>query len=151
MKQKFFYRAKDINGKVHEGTIEATKVTTAVNLLKQRHLYITKLKPETTSFSITRKVPTRDLATFSRQLATLLSAGVPILSALNVLKSQSISKQLQKSIGIVSNRINSGYSMASAMKQLPSIFPNIVISMVQAGEQGGRLDDILHDLADYFS
>jgi type IV pilus assembly protein PilC len=149
MKQSFCYRAKDINGNVRVGTIMADNITTAANQLKQQQLYITKIKPERVLFSVTRKVPTRDLAAFSRQLATLLSAGVPIISALDGLRFQLISKQLQSAISLVSDSINGGQSIATSMRQLPNVFPNIVISTVEAGESGGHLDIILNDLADY--
>ncbi|MEG6615867.1 type II secretion system F family protein [Peptococcaceae bacterium 1198_IL3148] len=149
MKRTFIYRAKDINGNVHEGTIEADKMTTAVSQLRQQQLYITKLKTVTRGMSPAGKVSTGELAAFCRQLATLLQAGVPIISALNVLESQLISKPLQRGISTVRDSISNGQPMATAMKHLPDIFPNIVVSMVQAGEHSGRLDNVLYNLADY--
>lgn len=159
--QLFSYRVKDINGNVQEGTIEAEEIMAAASKLRQHNLYITKLEPKgicvkaapnnlVKSYSFRRKVKTQDLAIFCRQLSILLNAGVPILNALNLLSVQITNKQFNAAVIGVAEKLKTGYTLAGSLKCYPNVFPNIFISMVQAGEQSGALHNTLMSTADYF-
>jgi type IV pilus assembly protein PilC len=94
-------------------------------------------------------VKKRSLITFSRQLATLLESGVPVLRSLELLEEQSTSKPLSAAIRGVSREIRGGTSFAEAIRMYPAIFPTLYPRMVELGERTGRLEQMLNQLADY--
>lgn len=165
MSKRFNYRAKDIQGRVKEGVIEAEEMNTAAGLLRQQNLYIVKLEPSSDKnnkitlnnwhkfikqIDLGPGVTARDLAVFCRQLATMIEAGVPILKALHLLSTQTENKKLKKSIQGVGARLTTGQTLVQSLEYYPQIFPSIFIGMVRVGEEGGRLDQVLVRLAAYF-
>jgi type IV pilus assembly protein PilC len=100
--------------------------------------FIERIKPA--------KVKTESLVIFTRQLATMVGAGVPLLRALNSLK-ESKDKVLEKAIGGVADDIQSGLNFADALSKHPEVFNEIYVNMVRAGETAGILDEILNRLA----
>ncbi|MBM7854502.1 type IV pilus assembly protein PilC [Desulfohalotomaculum tongense] len=161
MLQEFLYRARDVNGQEVTGIIRAEEIMAAANRLRKQNLYITKLEPawgdtknkyNNSGFfdRFNAKVRVKELAVFCRQLSTLLAAGVPVLSALNVLAGQTGNKYFQKALAEVINKLQSGHDMAEALKSFPSVFPAIFISMVEVGEMNGEMDRTFALLAGYF-
>src|SRR5262249_38479636 len=94
-------------------------------------------------------VASKDLVIFSRQLATLVSAGVPIVQGLNILTEQIASPAFRQIIGAARTDIESGIAIADAMRKHPKAFSELYVSMIKAGETGGVLDAILERLSSY--
>lgn len=150
----FSYTVKTANGATQTGTITAHDRQSAIDSLKQKGFHPLVVKPATASgMSMEIKLPgagavkPKDIVVFTRQFATMISAGVPILRALNTLKEQSESQGLQKAIEQISNDVQGGASLSDALAKHPDIFSETYVNMVRAGEAGGILDQILGRLA----
>jgi len=92
-------------------------------------------------------VTSRDLIVFNRQLATLVSAGVPIMQCLTTLEKQTVNQRLKKTIAMLQRDLEAGVSFSGALAKHPAIFSKMYVNMIQAGETAGILDDILNRLA----
>jgi type IV pilus assembly protein PilC len=157
MAKKFTYAAKDNTGKDTAGTIDANTRDEAVTKLKQQGLNPSTVEQQLqrslfASFGEpSRKCGTRDLALFTRQLATMLSAGIPMLEAFEILSEQT--KESNKGFGLglqeVADLVRGGTDISESMNRFPKIFPEIYVNMVKAGEASGQLDVILNRLADF--
>ncbi len=95
------------------------------------------------------KVKTKDLAIFCRQFAVIIEAGVPIVTAMDVLREQTSNKTMKECLDDIYESIQKGISLSSSMKQHPE-FPDLLVSMVEAGELSGQLDRIFVRMADHF-
>ena len=93
------------------------------------------------------KVTTKDLSLATRQLATMIDAGLPIVQCLDILTQQSESKLLRKTIGTVQKDVEAGCTLADALRKHPKIFDDLYVNMVEAGEAGGILNTILNRVA----
>ncbi len=149
---KFTYTAVGKEGKTVSGTLEArSRDAVAALLTKQgyRPLVIKDLKPTKgeIKFSFGNKVKSKDLVIFTRQLATMVNAGVPLVRSLNTLQSQTESKAFKEKLQYISKDVESGISLADSLAKHPDVFSSIYVNMVRAGEAGGILDDILKKLA----
>jgi general secretion pathway protein F len=95
------------------------------------------------------RVKPRDVAVFTRQLATLLHAGIPLAEAMGALSEQSDNKKLQLILAGIRQKVNEGGSLAEAMTEHPKVFPDLYTNMVRSGETAGNLDSVLSRLADF--
>lgn len=155
----FYYKVRDTLGTVQEGTIEANNEKEAVIALRDRGYFITTLTEEKTKglkkeislFSTQKsgKVNLKELALFSRAIATMLEAGVPLIAALESIGEQVSNKSFAHIIEELAGKIERGYSFSQAMSEYPKVFNRVIIGMVQSGEAGGNLDWTLGRLADY--
>src|SRR5438094_6071755 len=98
-------------------------------------------------FELGGGVTDKDLVIFTRQFATMINAGLPLIQALEILASQSENKQLRKAVGEVRIQVEGGATFADALKRHPKVFDDLYVNMVHAGEVGGLLDTILLRLA----
>ena len=115
-----------------------------VSIRKQRELPgLEKILPSL--FAVKK----RSLITFSRQLATLLESGVPVMRCLELLEEQATSKPLANAIHGIARDIRGGSTFANATRAYPAIFPTLYPRMVELGERTGRLEEMLNQLADY--
>lgn len=133
-----------------EGEIEAESETAAAHILTERGLHPldVKAKRETPFLSrFTSRVPTKHKVIFSRQLATLVNAGLPLVQSLNSVKNQTTNKQLKVVMGHIVTEVEAGTPLATAMSHHPRIFDNVYVSLVAAGETSGTLDKSLERLA----
>lgn len=154
---QFRYTARSNAGKMIEGVIEAPMQRAALDKLRgQRVTVMSVTEVKAAGGSLLDKIPlfkggvkSKDLVVFSRQLATLVSAGVPIVQGLNLLTEQIQSPVFKKIIGAVRSDIESGIAIADAMKKHPKAFSELYVSMIRAGETGGVLDSILERLSVY--
>ncbi len=147
---RFTYTAISSTGKTVKGVIEADDRSSAVGSLKKQQLkplVVNQSKGLNISFLNKKKVKTKDIAIFTRQLSTMISAGVPMNRAFYTLQEQADSKYFQKVIGEMAKLIEGGSSIGDTLRHYPNIFDDIYINMVIAGEAGGILDDILKRLA----
>jgi type IV pilus assembly protein PilC len=153
---QFKYTAKNTTGRLVEGTIEAPAQKNAADKLRsQRFVVMTLNEVKNEESSLARLNPfkkgvnSKDLVIFSRQLATLVSAGVPIVQGLNILTDQIASPVFKQVIQAIRTDIESGIAIADAMKKHPKAFSELYVSMIRAGETGGVLDSILERLSAY--
>ena len=149
---RYKYKAKKGPQEVKEGVIEAESNQAAILKLGEMGLYplsIDKEGKEKRRLIKTRKVNSRDLGLFTREFANLLESGLTPLRALNILTTQTESKILKNVIPFIYNDIKDGKSLAEAFSNYPRIFNNLYISMVNSGEVGGALEEVLKRLADF--
>ncbi len=150
---KFTYSAIDKSGKKITGSIEANGIEGARASLKSRGLRPLNVKAEggllgKSPFSArNKKVKLKELMIFTRQLSTMINAGVPLVRSLATLQQQTENPSFQKSIVSVTKDVEGGMSFADALERHPRVFSPIYVNMVRAGEAGGILDEILRKLA----
>lgn len=150
---KIRYTAKDFNGKSVKGMVEAGSVKSAVTLLKEQSLIpisVSEEKKGKTLDSINSmlgRVTDSDITTFTRQLSTMITAGLPLTDALNLLKAQS-APAFATIIGAVLSDVQSGVSLSVAMSKHPKVFGKVYIALVKAGEAAGVMEKVLSRLAD---
>ena len=147
----FVYSAQNKDGKVINGRIEASSREAAMELITNqgsRPLSLNEVKTKTDIMSFMKpRVKTKDLVIFTRQLSTMISAGVPLLKALTTLSKQTDNKTFQAILQQVSRDVQAGSPLGEAFSKHPDAFSDVFINMVKAGEAGGILDDILKRLA----
>jgi type IV pilus assembly protein PilC len=126
----------------------------AIAYLRKKRIIATYLrekpKPVGVSFKLpVRSVRTRDLVIFTRQFATMVNAGLPLVQCLDILAKQSENPQFRAVIGGVMHDVEAGSTLAESLGKRPNVFDSLFVNMVDAGEAGGILDDILIRLAGY--
>ncbi|MCR5383239.1 MAG: type II secretion system F family protein [Saccharofermentans sp.] len=152
----FRYQVIDANGKMSEGIIEASSIGEASRRLKADGKFIASLSLDKGG-SIwnmdigSPKLGTKDLVLISRQLASLLSAGITVVRSLDMLYQQLESKKAKKCIGEIYESVQSGRNLSEAFADQRGVIPNIMISMISAGEESGRLDEVMERLAEHFA
>ena len=146
---QFAYKAKESGGKVTEGVIEAADQKAAMARLRDQKLSVLEIKPGGAKKKVKGKVASKDIVIFSRQLSTLVNAGVPIVQGLSILGEQAESPAFQAVIAAIRTDIEAGLSIADAMKKHPAVFTELYVAMVRAGEVGGILDTILERLSGF--
>lgn len=153
---QFKYTARNTAGKTIEGVIEAPAQRSAVEKLRSQRFTVMAVNEVKAGendilvrLGLGGGVKSKDLVIFSRQLATLVSAGVPIVQGLNILIEQIQSPVFKKIINAVRTDIESGIAIADALKKHPRAFTELYVSMIRAGETGGVLDTILERLSNY--
>lgn len=151
---KFKYLARSIDGKVQSGTVESSGQRSAAALIKAQNLILISLDEDRGGFSIDalmnglRGVSSNDVVNFTRQLATMISAGLSLSDSLNILKEQIINAQFKTIIQSVQADVSGGNSFSNSLAMYPDIFDTTYVSLLTAGEASGNLDDILLRLAD---
>lgn len=150
----FNYQATQSDGKLMKGSVEATSREAAIEALAKKGLRPIVLKDKKEDGDLDGllakvfkpKVKTASLVIFTRQLATMVAAGVPLLRALTSLQ-ESKDKALKDAVGAVAQDVQSGLSLADALEKQPHVFNDVYVNMVRAGEAAGILDEILNRLA----
>lgn len=150
--KRFTYKAKDKSGQLVIGEVEASSPQVAAKLVRGRGLFVITITPVRESlFTLIRKFRERitlsDVATFTRQLATMVNAGLPITEALLILRSQS-KGSLQKVVAQILSDIEGGESLSTSLSRHPKVFNPTYIALVKSGEVGGVMDEVLVRLAD---
>lgn len=149
----FNYKAKDKNGKQLKGMIEALDEKQAASLLHEQGLLIITLTKKKESlldsleatFSV---VSDNDVVEFTRQISTMVNAGLPLTDALIILRDQTKNLQMAKIIDGLLNEVQGGSSLAAALSKYPSVFSPVYIALIKAGEAAGVLDKVTIRLAD---
>ncbi|HAZ07082.1 MAG TPA: pilus assembly protein PilC [Elusimicrobia bacterium] len=153
----FSYKAKTSAGLMMKGVIDADVQKSAVDKLRAQKLVVLEIAEKQADplgvikafFKSKGKVTSKDLVLFSRQLSTLVSAGVPIVQSLGILETQAENPAFKAVLSVVKSDIESGLSISDALRKHPDAFPELYTSMVKAGELGGILDTILERLTNY--
>lgn len=148
----FAYTARETaSGREIRNTIEAATEQAAIAALLNRNLLVVEIKEKITKRGRTRggKVALADLVVFTRQLATMIDAGIAIVQSLQALADQTANKVMRDTIRDVCTRVESGESFSEALTRHPKTFNRLYVAMVGAGEKGGLLSEILARLATY--
>ena len=150
--KRYNYKAKDKDGRVVSGEVEASSEQQAAKLVRDRGMVVISIKTVFENpLSIVRKLRERitlsDVATFTRQLATMVNAGLPITEALLILRSQS-KGSLQKIVAQILADVEGGESLSTAFSRHPKVFSPTFVALVKSGEVGGVMDEVLQRLAD---
>src|SRR5580700_2699281 len=145
----FSYTARALNGELKTATIDAATREDAVAQLRRQRLTVVKVddagdaKKKATGGGIKM----RDIVIFTRQFSTMINSGLPLVQALDILAKQSENKTLQEVTRAVVFDVESGHTVADALRKHPKAFSDLYVNMVAAGEAGGILDTILMRLA----
>ncbi|MEJ1929177.1 type II secretion system F family protein [Nostoc sp. NIES-2111] len=148
----FVARVRDTQGKTRSQRVVAESIAQARTNLRDQGLVVQDLK-QSINFDFEKfqnsfvKVTVKEKAVFSRQLATLVNAGVAIVRGLGVLGDQCTNKKMKQALLDISNDVQSGVNLSDAMRKHPDCFDGLYVSMIQAGEVGGVLDEVLNRLA----
>lgn len=152
----FEYTALDPAGKERKGILEGDTPRHIRQLLREQQLLpvvvsevAQKEARRQRSFSLRRRVSAADLALFTRQLATLVRAGLPLEESLLAVSQQTEKPRIQSIVLGVRAKVMEGHTLASGFAEFPRVFPEIYRATVAAGEQSGHLDNVLERLADY--
>jgi general secretion pathway protein F len=150
------YIAVDPSGKEHKGVLEGDTPRHVRQLLRERQLLPVDVaeiqsreRKAGAGFALRRGVSTLDLALLTRQLATLLRAGLPLEETLLAVSEQTEKARLKSIVLGVRAKVLEGHTLAAGLEDFPHAFPNVYRATVSAGEQAGRLDAVLERLADY--
>src|SRR6188508_350531 len=149
----FGFRAVDLAGVPSRGEVEASSKAAVTEQLRQRGLIVLDVSERHEAFKLEsifqrfKNVKARPLAIFSRQFATLISSGMPMLRSLYTLEDQTDDEMLKRSIVALRDDVEAGSSVAAAMESQPGVFSPLYRSMVAAGEGSGRLEDALDRVA----
>lgn len=148
----FEYTAIDNAGNKKAGTVDARSKASAVSLIKKQGLFIVDLKEEKDDIIdqilSVRGVSDIEVVAVTRQLATMISSGLPIARGLEVLANQTDSRNLRKVLLSILRDVESGSTLAASLSKFPNIFSKTYIALVRAGEESGKLEKILLRLAD---
>ena len=151
----FRYQVLDAAGKQSTGVIDAQSIADASRKLKADGRYVLKVEldkgPGLMNLEIgSKKLNTKELVLISRQLSSLLSAGITIVRSLDMLYQQMETKRSKKCVGEIYESIQQGKTLSEAFRDQREVIPSIMISMIAAGEESGRLDEIMARLAEHF-
>jgi type IV pilus assembly protein PilC len=148
----FLWEGKTRQGNVQKGEISANNKEEVMALLRKQNITPVNVAAKPREIKISfgdPKVSDKDVVILTRQLATMIDAGLPLVQCLEILGSQTENKTLSKTIIQVRSDVESGATFAEALKKHPKVFDNLYVNMVAAGEAGGILDTILGRLAAY--
>lgn len=148
----FVWKGRTATGASASGELSAQSQADVVAALRQKKIIPTsiKIKEEKKGFALFGgRVSKRALAVFTRQFSTMLGAGLPLLTCLEILSKQTESAGLKTVLGEVRADVEGGLSLADALRRQPKVFDNLFVNMVESGETGGALDVILERLATY--
>lgn len=151
--KRYLYKAKDSKGQLVTGEVEASSEKEAAKLIKTRGLVVFSIKSASTDLMTLINKP-RDRITksnvvdFTRQLATMINAGLPITESLLVLRNQAGSGAMQKMVAQILADVEGGESLSSSLSKHPNNFDTTYLALIKAGELGGVLDNVLLRLAE---
>lgn len=153
--KKFLYSARDLDGKKVKGTFIAEneedmkKGLAKNNLFLEKYKQISNKKPNA-FFSVSGKVSLNELCNFCKQFSVMITSGIAVIDCIKILKMQSYSMLLRKTLDKVEEDIATGLLLSQSMKKYPKVFPNFFVSMVYVGETSGQLDRTLNSVSDYY-
>jgi type IV pilus assembly protein PilC len=152
----FLWEGKTAQGRVLKGEVEATNLEAVFAILRDRRIRPIPnrirekgrgLDKEINLPGFGEKLKARDLSVFTRQFATMIDAGLPIVQCLDIQAQQSESKVLRNTLRMIKQDVEGGSTLAEALRKHPKIFDDLYVNMVQAGETGGVLNAILNRIA----
>ena len=152
----FSYSARNISGTLQQGEVELPNREDVVGYLRRQKLIPVNIQEKRTGFDLAQlgdvfgsRIKTREIVIFTRQFATMINAGLPLVQSLDILARQTENKALAKVIEEVQFDVEAGNTLADALREHPKVFSELYVNMVAAGEVGGILDVILLRLATF--
>lgn len=147
----FVWQGKDKKGSRAKGEISANNVNTAKALLRRQGITPIKIKKKPKDLFAPRKPPIKpaDIAVFSRMLATMMSSGVPLMQSMQIIGEGHENASMQDMILSIKADVESGTSLAESLGKFPLHFDDLFVNLVNAGEQSGTLEQLLHEIAVY--
>jgi type IV pilus assembly protein PilC len=149
----FVWKGRTLAGETQAGEVSFERQDEALDFLRKKRILVTSLKPKASGFKLSFRlgggIGTKDLAIFTRQFATMISAGLPLVQCLEILATQSSKPRLSNVVQAVTREVEAGSTLADGLGKHKDVFDDLFRNMVQAGEAGGILDDILMRLAQY--
>lgn len=148
----FVWTGKTRQGTLQRGEVSAKNREEVIALLRKQNVLVTSIQQKARALSLTIPglgggVSDKDIVVFTRQFATMIDAGLPLVQCLEILTAQTENKVLAKTIGEVRQDVEAGSTYADALRKHPKVFDELYVNMVAAGEAGGILDTILNRLA----
>lgn len=155
MANVYSYKARDFSGKVITGQIQADDINRAAEMIRGKKLILMDLAPgqvkkKNASLFQKKSIALKEFAVFCRQMSTMTNAGVTIISSITAIASQADNPLLSETLTDIAKELESGKTFSEACLKHKDFFPNIFVSMVEAGEASGSLDTVLARLAEYF-
>ena len=147
----FTYTAKDAVGNVRKGTMSAESEQEFLARIREKGMYVTEFKEKQTNVKTVKKFKTSDLAFSTRQMAAMLSSGLTLVKALDILCKEQDSEAARNVWRDVYENVQKGESFSDALEVHGSVFPTLMTSMIAAGEASGQLDIIMQRLSDYYA
>lgn len=149
----FNYLAKDLQGLEHTGTIETSDVRNVAKILSKKGYVVISIKEKKeTQIKLFNKFFNRvsfsELVMMTRQLATMIEAGLVLSEAIDILSEQASNAKLKETLEHVSRDIKAGMDLATSLKKYPDVFPILYSNLIKAGESSGKLDQVLLQMAD---
>src|SRR5512136_1470343 len=148
----FVFSGRTRGGQTITGEMEAANREAVVARLRSQQVIATAVRGKPRDITIpglATKVSEKEIVVFTRQFATMIDAGLPLVQCLEILASQQDNKTLKKTLTDIRQSVEGGSTFAAALKQHPKVFSSLYANMVEAGEAGGILDTILNRLAQY--
>ena len=148
---RYSYVAKDMAGEIYKGVIQAADKNEVRRRLKQREFYATSVKTmrQWRSLRILKRVTRSEVAIFAEQLAVMVEAGLTLPRCIDTVLQQTQNQELVRIMGEVKQDLENGVRFSDALGKFPNVFPDIMVSMVVAGETAGTLAKSLRQIADY--
>lgn len=155
----YAYKGRDADGKIVKGKVEAPSESAVVTRLRTMGVTPTEINQSATGTGLQMElnfgglekgVKLKDLAVMSRQMATMVAAGLSLLKALTILSEQTENKKLARTLGIVRTQVETGSSLSESLAKHEAVFPPLMIHLVRAGEVGGFLEQALESVAETF-
>jgi type IV pilus assembly protein PilC len=143
----FAWEGKDKHGKMLRGELRAASETVVRTTLRRQGIMVSKVKK--VSFKGGGKVTDKDVTLFTRQMATMMRSGVPLLSAFDIVAKGASNAAVSKLLVDIKTDVETGSSLNQAFRKYPLYFDNLYCNLVEAGEQAGILDALLDRLATY--
>src|SRR6202162_6052859 len=146
---QFLWEGKDKRGnKVRGKTLAVNEAALRADLRRQG-VAATKVKTQRSAFRSGGKVSNEDIAIFSRQLATMMSAGIPMVQSLEIVGNGHEKPAMQKLVLDIKSNIEGGSTLHESLAKFPLYFDNLFVNLVEAGEQAGALESLLDKIATY--
>lgn len=148
----YVWEGRTRDGKVNRGEMEAADEEAVISKLRSQQIVATKVRKkarEIKLFSLGRKIKIKSVVLFSRQFATMIDAGLPLVQCLDILATQQDNPTFKRILLEVKADVSAGSSLARALAKHPAVFDELYVSLVAAGETGGILDTILTRLSTY--
>ena len=148
----YTYRVRNRQGEIFQDQMEGADTMAVASELRQKGLLVIDVKEQSVSqkdiLEPFKRVKLADLVVFSRQFATMINAGLPIVRALYVLSEQTENQKLKEVVVQVRKDVEAGLALSEALEKHPKVFSRLYVEMVRAGEIGGMLDEVLLRVAD---
>lgn len=152
---KFKYKAITISGGKQTGKIEASNKERAIELLQKHKLVVVSINPIREFLSLKKflpflyKVSSDKIVVFSKELSVLLLAGIPIVESLRILYDQEDNIYFREKIFMISNMVDDGSNLSSALSRFPDIFSDFFINIIKSGEASGKVQESFYHLSEY--